>query len=308
MKNSPILVTGSHRSGTTFTGKVLSLDRSVGLIYEPFNKSNFYGINRFNTQEWYQYVDNSNGNEYFSNFKETLNFNFSIDVDELKKRPLVKSLHIMKAYFEAQEYKILHKRPLVKDPIALFAAPWLAQNFRMNIVVLIRHPAAFASSVKALNWSHDFNSFINQPLLMNSHYLEPFREEVEDFAAKEYPIIEQAALLWRIFYSTVRHYQQEFPEWIYVKHESLSEDPLKEFKKLYERLYLNYTKEIEERIIQFTCDDHFSDPIAYDPSKLKRDSKKNIYLWKNRLKKDEILFIKNNVNDVSKYFYSENEW
>jgi Sulfotransferase family len=217
MNSSPILVTGSHRSGTTFTGKVLSLDKSVGLIYEPFNKNNFYGINRFNTTEWYQYVDNTNGKEHYSNFKETLDYNFSVDIDELKKNPIVKSLHLLKAFFDAQGDKILHKRPLVKDPIALFSTPWLAQNFSMNVVILIRHPAAFVSSVKGLNWSHDFKSFLRQPLLMNSHYLEPFREEIEDFAAKEYPIVEQASLLWRIFYSTVRHYQEEFPEWIYLK-------------------------------------------------------------------------------------------
>lgn len=308
MKDSPILVTGSHRSGTTFTGKVLSLDKSIGLIYEPFNKINFYGINRFNTQEWYQYVDNTNGNEHYSNFKETLNYNFSIDVDELKKRPLVKSMHLIKAFVEAQEHRFFHKRPLVKDPIALFSAPWLAQNFGMRVVLLIRHPAAFVSSVKGLNWSHDFNNFIYQPLLMNSHYLEPFREEIEDFATKERPIIEQASLLWRIFYSTVRHYQEEFPEWIYLKHEVLSRDPVNEFKKLYERLNLNFTENIQEEILHLTCDNHFKDPIAFDPSRLRRDSKKNVSLWKSRLSKEEILFIKNNVNEVSRHFYTEDEW
>lgn len=302
------MVTGSHRSGTTFMGKVLSLDKSLGLIYEPFNKSNFFGIKRFNTQEWYQYVDNTNGNEYFSNFEDTLRYNFSVDVEELKKSPISKTLRLLKAYFDSQEFKLQHKRPLVKDPIALFSAPWLAKNFNMNVVILIRHPAAFVSSVKALNWKHDFNSFIHQPLLMNSHYLEPFREEVEDFAANDYPIIEQAALLWRIFYSTVRSYQQEFPNWIYVKHEELSEDPLRQFHKLYDRLNLNYTKEIEERIIHFTCDDQFRDPIADNPSKLRRDSKKNINLWRTRLKAEEIAFIKDKVSDVSPYFYSEKEW
>ena len=308
MKNSPILVTGSHRSGTTFTGKVLSLDSHLGLIHEPFSKVNFYGINRFNTQEWYQFVDNSNGDEYFSNFDEALHYNFSIDFDELKKDPIPKFLHLLKAYFDAQEFKFLHKRPLVKDPLALFSAPWLAQNFRMNVVLLIRHPAAFVSSVTGLNWSHDFNSFLHQPLLMDSHYLEPFREEIKDFAAKEYPIIEQASLLWRIFYSTVKHYQEEFPEWIYIKHEALSLDPVTEFKKLYERLNLNFTKEIEKEIIHLTNDNHFLDPISFDPSRLRRDSKKNVSLWKSRLKKEEISFIKNNVGEISKHFYAEDEW
>ena len=33
-----ILLTGAHRTGTTFAGTMLSLPRNVGLIYEPFNK------------------------------------------------------------------------------------------------------------------------------------------------------------------------------------------------------------------------------------------------------------------------------
>ena len=308
MKNAPILVTGSHRSGTTFTGKILSLDRHVGLIYEPFNMTHFNGIKRLNVEDWYQYIDETNGNEFFSDYQETLKYNFSIDLEEIMKEPVVKSLHLAKTYFESQTYKILERRPLIKDPIALFSAPWLAENFNMRVVVLIRHPAAFVSSVKALKWRHDFNSFLHQPHLLNSHYLAPFKEEIENFARKEHPIIEQASLLWRIFYSTIRQYQEEFPDWIFVKHEALSANPVEEFRKLYQELDLSYTQEIEERIRDFTNDDHFSDPIRYQPSKLKRDSRTNMNLWKRRLKRDEIRFIKENVGEVSRYFYSENEW
>ena len=85
MINSPILITGSHRSGTTFMGKVLGLDKHVGLIHEPFNQIKFYGINRFSTKEWFQYIDKTNGTEYYSKIKETLDFNFSDEVNELKK-------------------------------------------------------------------------------------------------------------------------------------------------------------------------------------------------------------------------------
>lgn len=32
---------------------------------------------------------------------------------------------------------------LCKDPIAVFSAPWLADTFDMDVVVTIRHPAAW---------------------------------------------------------------------------------------------------------------------------------------------------------------------
>lgn len=37
---SPILVTGSHRSGTTWLGQMLSLSNEAFVVHEPFNPSN----------------------------------------------------------------------------------------------------------------------------------------------------------------------------------------------------------------------------------------------------------------------------
>src|SRR5699024_395375 len=45
--NAPVLVTGIHRSGSTFTGKMLSLNKNVGYIQEPFNQ--YYGLSLFDT-------------------------------------------------------------------------------------------------------------------------------------------------------------------------------------------------------------------------------------------------------------------
>lgn len=39
MKN--ILVTGSHRSGTTWIGQMLSQDKNTMYVYEPFNIGNY---------------------------------------------------------------------------------------------------------------------------------------------------------------------------------------------------------------------------------------------------------------------------
>ena len=36
-KTRPILVTGSHRSGTTWVGHMLRMNPNLGYIFEPFN-------------------------------------------------------------------------------------------------------------------------------------------------------------------------------------------------------------------------------------------------------------------------------
>ena len=50
-----ILVTGAHRSGTTFLGKMLSSSYNVGTVIEPFNFD--FGIEGIDHQ--YLYINNN---------------------------------------------------------------------------------------------------------------------------------------------------------------------------------------------------------------------------------------------------------
>ena len=51
IKNSkPILVTGSHRSGSTWTGRIISAAPHVGYIHEPFNIGINTGVNTQNAR------------------------------------------------------------------------------------------------------------------------------------------------------------------------------------------------------------------------------------------------------------------
>src|SRR4029077_14652741 len=82
-------------------------------------------------------------------------------------------------------YRMQHARPLVKDPMALFSAEWIAETFDAQVVVIVRHPAAFASSIKLDGWAHPFSHFLNQPALMEDH-LSSFDEEIKTFAQEEH--------------------------------------------------------------------------------------------------------------------------
>ena len=41
---------------------------------------------------------------------------------------------------------------LLKDPIALLSAPWLARRFGYRPLVVVRHPAGFVSSLVRVGW------------------------------------------------------------------------------------------------------------------------------------------------------------
>lgn len=72
----------------------------------------------------------------------------------------------------------------------------------MNVLVQVRHPAAFCSSLKVKDWEFDFNNFLRQPLLIEN-YLYPFRDEIQEFAERKRNIIEQGILLWNCIHHTI---------------------------------------------------------------------------------------------------------
>lgn len=224
--NKPILVTGSHRSGTTWIGKMICLAPKVGYIHEPFHCGSKYGIN---AKYWFTYITQENESLYYKNIRGILNFNY--DMFKMIKR--IDSLKDIKSIIASQirysYYRYRNARPLMKDPLAIFSAEWLAEKFDMDVVVMIRHPAAFVSSIKKLNWTHSFALFLEQQMLMKNH-LYHFESEIEDCVKKQPDIIDQGILLWRIIYFMVNKYRKTHKDWIFVRHEDIPRDPLVNLK------------------------------------------------------------------------------
>lgn len=57
---------------------------------------------------------------------------------------------------------IIAKRTAIKNIIALISADWLYKTFNLDVVMLIRHPAAFVASFKVKQWNFDFSNFSSQ--------------------------------------------------------------------------------------------------------------------------------------------------
>ena len=98
----------------------------------------------------------------------------------------------------------------------------------MNVSVLKRHPIAFCSSLRITNWRFPFDDFLNQPLRMD-RYLSVFEDEIREAIENEEDTIDQAILLWNCIYHTASIYQQDPPEWLFIRHEDLSNEPVEQF-------------------------------------------------------------------------------
>ena len=227
----PILVTGSHASGSTWVGKMIALSSSVGYIKEPFNLEHRLGICSAEFERWFTYISQENELLFYEDIKQTINFSYNLKAEIESVKSLRDILRLARDYSNFYRYKFSRARPLLKDPIAVFSAEWLAKKFDMDVVILVRHPAAFVSSFKKKNWKFDFSHFTKQPLLMEQ-YLYPFKAEIIEAASKEYDAVEQASLLWKLIYFVVTKYYNSHQDWLFIKHEDISLNPIQEFQKI----------------------------------------------------------------------------
>jgi hypothetical protein len=175
----------------------------------------------------------------------------------------------------------------------------------MDVVVVIRHPAAVVNSYKTLNWSQSFSDFLNQPLLMREH-LAPFETEICEFAHNKFDIIDQIAFLWKLTHHVLLKYRQIRPNWIFVRHIDLAQEPISNFRCIFEKLQIPLDLNIERKIMAYSSSENSTQ--STDLYSVKRDSRQVVWSWKNQLKLSEITRIRERVKDVSEAFYSEEEW
>jgi hypothetical protein len=201
--------------------------------------------------------------------------------------------------------RLLRQRPLIKDPLAVFSAPWFAERLGCRVVITVRHPAGFASSLKRLNWPFDFRNLLEQPLLMQK-WLDVDRAEMASMQAED--ITGQAALLWRLVYRVVARMVKLHPSFIVVRHEDLSLNPVSGYRDLYAALDLDFSPEIEQAVLSASSSEN---PVELSRNKVhavKLDSRANLDNWKKRLGADEITRIRKITGKTAKLFYSDEEW
>ena len=197
------------------------------------------------------------------------------------------------------------QRALLKDPFAVFSIPWFAKKLACQIVVTVRHPAAFASSLQRLGWNFDFKDLLDQPLLMRDH-LETYREEM--LAIKADDVIGHSSLLWKMIYHAVHTSIKLNPAWIVVRHEDFSRDPVNQFRDLYSKLGLGFTSRVEKEIMNSSSSENPAELSLKKTHSVKLDSAANVKNWKKRLSADELRRIREITGETADLYYSNEDW
>ncbi len=301
----PLLVTGIHRSGTSWIGRMLAAGGGLTYANEPLSVSHRLGVLGMDVKHWYAYIIEENEAEYLPAFQKlsALRYQFSKELRTIRSRKDI--LRLGRDLFLFTAGRMRGNRVLFKDPFASFSMPWFADRLNCQVVVSIRHPAGFAGSLKRLGWPFQIEDLLAQPLLMRD-YLEQDRAALEAVATDD--VIGRASLLWKVLYRAVHQTLQKRPGLIAVRHDDLSREPVQGFKELYQKLGYVYTPKVEDAILNTSSSENPTRLAKNKTHSVKLDSRANLDNWKKILTPEEIVRVRKLTDGVSQLFYSDNEW
>lgn len=220
-----LIITGMHRSGTTFLGRVMEQSGFYDYIHEPFSPR--FGIE--GVPHRYSYLDLEGcANEPLRHTLDDLH-----DLKMVFKLPRVEESFAKKAarrvirshgHLGLLKHRLTpwKKEVLFKDPFLSLCGGYLVKTFpEVKIIYAVRHPLALYRSIMRMGWQFDFADILAQPELVNR-----YGADFADKLATATTVPEQVAYLWKILYRVIDEQSRALGNKALVfKHEDFCEDP-----------------------------------------------------------------------------------
>lgn len=286
---------------------MLCASRQLEYIHEPFNSSNWPRLLGIKLGGHYKYVCAANENDFLKPVTNVLNYRPPLLRQSKEVRNVSDAKRLASEAVTSFRARLRKRTPLLKDPIALFSAPWLADRFNCRVVVMIRHPAGYVSSIRRVGWKFNFHFLLDQKHLMRD-LLEPYRKEIETMARHPADSIDQAITLWRLKYGVVDRWRSEHPDWAFMRYEDLAADPLNGFSSLYEKIGLPFDQTARDTIENFTGAANPAERPANESNNYQRNSRAMRSVWRSRLTDKELAHIRERVGSLADRFYDQNDW
>ncbi|MFO1514329.1 MAG: sulfotransferase [Verrucomicrobiota bacterium] len=234
----PIFLAGMPRTGTTWIASVLAATPGTAYFHEPFN---------------YLHVEESA--PFVMRYRRG-----GDTVPEL-------TAYCRRCFSGRQRHRnVISRQPkwrrwlpftfgriLIKDVHSLLALDWMDRQFGPRIVIVLRHPLAFADSWFRMTGGKSekaIERLLTQPALLED-YLRPFESHLramDDFWSR-------IGAYWGACYYVALQQQLSHPEWIMVRHEDFLEDTTTRFRELCARLDLPWSDRTEQFLLKSNASD-----------------------------------------------------
>ena len=293
------IVSGAHRSGTTWIGKTISKGTNSSYLWEPFNikvpasQRISYGESFLKIKNWYHLVDGSNDKicsdlrNVFNKKRICLNKIISFLPESLKKNRKSTVKWFIQNLKLSLDLKV-RDSAIIKDPIMLLSTKEICEALNCKCILITKDPRSFFNSLKKASWAFDFNNIL-YPCLKLAH-LNEFSNEVEEkIHSKGLIDPKSIGLLWNILHKHI-DYLSSFKEYKIVRYEDICKDPISKLndlalfatnkklsKKIVKRLWIEQQKRINN---------------SYSFHMIRHENSKMISeLWKSQLEEEEIFEI-----------------
>jgi hypothetical protein len=279
----PIFVTGNGRSGTTWLGETLS--RAPGLLYyrEPCHPER----NRMPEDSvdpiWSTYLQPGDRDPYF---EQRLGAAFQGHIwrgSGLKTSTFLRRL-------------ATKPRILVKEIATFMSLEWVVDRWDPQVLVIMRHPAAYAASVNA-QYKKSSEILRLRRLCSDSRLRENYLSDLAGHLDKIDDIMEATVASWAIRTRVVLRALDANPDWQLIHYEDLAHSPIDEFRRLFAALDLDWSDGIETWIADRTQRTE-ADSVTV------RKSSERINIWKKRLSETEITRIRRTLEPFDLPFYA----
>ncbi len=301
----PVLVTGAHRSGTTWVGRILSASGQVVLINEPLNRNHRPGVFQATVPFWYLYLHPGNEEPYLKAFRRTLALRYDWWREIRALRSLRDLARMGRDGLRWAWGRLTRRRPLLKDPFALLSVPWFVERLGVQAVVLVRHPAAVVASWLRLGWVVHPRQLLEQPALLAQGLPEDAVAVLRAVAEQQDPLA-WAAAMWRALYARVWAYRAH-PAIQVVRHEDLARAPTERFARLFAYLDLPFHAGARRALQRSTAGRHLhTDPRR--PHATALNSRAVVHAWRHELTSAQIARVRALTRPVAAHFYTAAEW
>ncbi len=285
LSNKPILITGSHRSGTTLVGSILA-ESDAYYIYEPFNPHSPPGIAVPELTSLYHYLDGGAFPQYRAAlaalcegyFPPTARSRSSLrDRASLAK----KSAGIKIAHLKRQ-------RLLLKSSELMLSIQSFLDICAGHVVVTVRHPCAFILSCDRMKWRFNLDTLTSQ-----HEFFQSFLRDEPEFGHCAEPNISASVIentwLWYALHTYLLNFLKNHPKYskhvTVTFHEHLCLNPHGEFARLCNFLNLRKSSSMNDKITKLTAGAtvHVAGTAQHH---LERNSHELAYAWRSRINQD----------------------